>query len=94
MPELPDGMMQYDKPVDAVFKSDEQFYRRVPHEFWDDDSVNVDAIDLPDMSVNRGKYSLPHWVRLLTRGIPRLGRDRLPGEGYSSRDAAFGGPHF
>src|SRR5262245_2228316 len=65
MPELPEWMMQHDKPVDDVFRGDEQLYRRVPHEFWDDDYINVDAIDLPDMSVNRGKYSLPQWVRLI-----------------------------
>jgi len=66
MPEVPEGMMQHEKPVDDVFKSDEQLYRRVPHAYWDDDYVNMDAIDLPDMSVNRGKYSLPQWVRLIS----------------------------
>ena len=65
MPDLPDGMMQLDKPVDDVFKPDEPLYRRVPHESWDEDRVNIDAIDLPDMSVNRGKYSEPQWVRLI-----------------------------
>ncbi len=58
--------MQRDKPVDDDFKPDELLYRRVPHEFWDDDRVNIDAIDLPDMSVNRGKYSESRWVRLLS----------------------------
>jgi hypothetical protein len=66
MPEIPEGMMQLDKMVDDVFKPDEHLYRRVPHDYWDDDYVNVDAIDLPDMSVNRAKYSLPQWVRLLS----------------------------
>jgi hypothetical protein len=65
MPELPDGMMQRDRPIDDVFKPDEPLYRRVPHEFWDEDRVNIDAIDLPDMYVNRGKYSEPQWVRLI-----------------------------
>lgn len=37
MPELPDGMMQRDRPIDDVFKPDEPLYRRVPHEFWDED---------------------------------------------------------
>lgn len=65
MPELPEGMMQRDRPVDDDFKPDEPLYRRVPHEFWDEDRVNIDAVDLPDMSVNRGKYSEPGWVRLI-----------------------------
>jgi hypothetical protein len=64
MPELPEGMMQHDKPVDDIFHADEQMYRRVPHEYWDDHHVNLDAVELPDMSVNRGKYSLPRWIRL------------------------------
>jgi hypothetical protein len=64
MAELPDGMMQAAKEIDDVFKPDEYLYRRVPHQYWDDDRVNLDAIELPDMSVNRGKYSQPQWVRL------------------------------
>jgi hypothetical protein len=66
MVELPEGMLQLDKPVDDVFKPDEFLFRRVPHDCWDEDRVAVDAIELPDMSVNRGKYSLPQWVRLLS----------------------------
>lgn len=65
MDELPEGMMQRDKLVDDSFTPTEQLYRRVPHAYWDDDHVNVDAIELPDMSVNRGKFSEPQWVRLL-----------------------------
>jgi hypothetical protein len=66
MPELPEGMMQFDKEIDPVFKPDEQLYRRVPHDDWDNAYVTLDAIDLPDMSVNRGKYSQPQWVRLVS----------------------------
>jgi hypothetical protein len=85
MPELPEGMMQLDKPVDDLFKRDEQLYRRVPHEYWEDDYVNVDAIELPDMSVNRGKYSQPQWVRLLGEqyhdwGVIRFQVKDIPGE--------------
>jgi hypothetical protein len=66
MPDPPEGMMQLDKPVDDVFKPEEYLYRRAPHELRDDDYVSLDAIELPDMSVNRGKYSLPQWVRLIS----------------------------
>jgi hypothetical protein len=66
MGELPEGMLQRGKPVDDVFEPKEYLYRRVPHELWDDDYVNLDAIELPDMSVNRGKYDSPQWVRLLS----------------------------
>jgi hypothetical protein len=55
MPELPEGMMQFDKETDPMFKPDEQLYRRVPHDDWDNAYVTLDSMDLPDMSVNRGK---------------------------------------
>lgn len=66
MPELPEGMMQLGRPADDVFKPDEHLFRRVPHELWEDDYVNLDAIELPDMSVNREKYGPPQWTRLLS----------------------------
>src|ERR1017187_3749497 len=69
MADLPDGMFQLDKPIDDVFPPDEYLYRRVPHEWLDDDYIYADALELPDMSVNRGKYSRPEWVRLLSDGF-------------------------
>ena len=64
MADLPDEMLQKDRQLDPVFRDEEWLYRRVPHELWDDDSIELDAIELPDMSVNRQKYSKPAWVRL------------------------------
>jgi hypothetical protein len=66
MADLPEGMMQLNRGMDDAFKKDEYLYRRVPHESWDDDYVTLDSIELPDMSVNRGKYGPPQWVRLLS----------------------------
>src|SRR5947208_17183332 len=65
MAELPEGMFQRGRLEDPIFEPEECLYRRVPHELWDDDYVNLDAIELPDMSVNREKYGPPQWVRLL-----------------------------
>lgn len=65
MPDLPSAMMKGDRSEDQVFASDEQLYRRVPFVLWDedDDDVDLDAIELPDMSVVRGKYAHPEWAR-------------------------------
>jgi hypothetical protein len=66
MAELPEGMMQRGRLEDDVFEPEEHLYRRVLHELWEDDYINLDAIELPDMSVNREKYGPPQWVRLLS----------------------------
>lgn len=65
MTELPEGMLQRGRPEDDRFEPSEHLYRRVPHVLWEDDYINLDAIELPDMSVNREKYGPPQWVRLL-----------------------------
>lgn len=64
MPEIPEEMKMKDRKVDPVFLPKEWLYRRVPHIHWADDEVLVESLDLPDMSVNRGKYGPPEWVRL------------------------------
>lgn len=65
MPDVPSAMTKGDRSEDQVFESDEQLYRRVPFVLWDedDDDVDLDAIELPDMSVVRGKYGHPEWAR-------------------------------
>jgi hypothetical protein len=63
MPELPDYMLREQREVDPEFEPDEQLYRRVPHAYWDDDEVELDAIEFPDMSVQRGKYGPPESAR-------------------------------
>ena len=64
MAELPQEMLQRGRAEDNVFEPSEQLYRRVPHDLWEEDYINLDAIELPDMSVNRQKYGPPQWVRL------------------------------
>ena len=64
MPEIPEEMKTRGRPADPIFLPREWLYRRVPHINWDDDEVLIEAIDLPDMSVNRQKYGPPQWVRL------------------------------
>lgn len=65
MPDLPSAMMKGTRSEDQVFASDEPLYRRVPFELWDqdEDGLDLDAIELPDMSVMRGKYAHPEWAR-------------------------------
>lgn len=65
MPDFPSAMMKEYRSEDQEFTSNEQLYRRVPFLLWDedDDDVDLDAIELPDMSVMRGKYAHPEWAR-------------------------------
>jgi hypothetical protein len=65
MTELPAAMCRGGRPKDKEFKSAEYLYRRVPPELWEskDDDIELDAIQLPDMSVIRSKYAHPEWAR-------------------------------
>jgi hypothetical protein len=66
MADLPVAMLKNGRQADQGFRPDEYLYRRVPLELWDDgdDPIEIDAIELPDMSVIRGKYGHPEWARL------------------------------
>lgn len=66
MVELPPAMLKSGRGRDQEFAHDEYLYRRVPLQLWDDgeDDIEVDAIELPDMSVVRSKYGHPEWARL------------------------------
>lgn len=65
MPELPRAMRTEDRAADQAFNTNEYLYRRVPLEHWEerDDFIELDAIELPDMSVVRSKYAHPEWAR-------------------------------
>jgi hypothetical protein len=63
MPELPAYMIKGGRPPDQSFTPEEMLYRRVPPDFWDDDEIELDGIDLPDMSVTREKYGPPEACR-------------------------------
>ena len=53
MPELPEYMLRKDKPAIVEFAPEERLFWRVPKEFWDDEEIELDAVDIPDMSVTR-----------------------------------------
>ena len=60
MPEPPKELIAGDRKEDQAFEPDEPLYRRFPPEWGDE--PDVDAIQLPDISVNRGKYCQPEHV--------------------------------
>lgn len=65
MPEKPPEMHRNGRPKVPEFRPEERLYRRVSPDNWGDPRVEVDALDLPDMSVNRGKpIGEPGWVLL------------------------------
>jgi hypothetical protein len=65
MAEIPAAMRKDDRHEDPHFTPGEYLYRRVPLESWEEgEEVDVDAIELPDMSVLRSKYGHPEWARL------------------------------
>jgi hypothetical protein len=68
MTQLPEGMYQRDQHLVPHFPPDEYLYRRVPHELWspqaDGSPIDVDAIEMPDMSVGRSRFAHPEWLRL------------------------------
>lgn len=64
MPEIPEEMKRNGRPRLPEFDPDEYLYRRVMPEQWSEDEIDIDAIELPDMSVNRGSLGPPQWVRL------------------------------
>ena len=68
MADLPPGMVQGNRHPVPHFDKAEYLYRRVPHGLWDDDAIglpiDVDAIEMPDMSVSRSKFAHPEWLRL------------------------------
>jgi hypothetical protein len=65
MVELPSAMRTESRLLDQQFDPGEYLYRRVPLEHWEDPDADIelDAIELPDMSVIRSKYAHPEWAR-------------------------------
>ena len=69
MSKIPPAMKQNRRFVDAHFVKTEYLYRRVPLDYWADagDDLDVNAVELPDMSCGRSKYGHPEWLRLDVR---------------------------
>ncbi len=64
MAELPEAMRQSGRPPDPQFDAEESLFRRFRPEDLEGRTLAVDAIELPDMSVNREKYGPPTWLLL------------------------------
>jgi hypothetical protein len=69
MADLPPGMYQGERHPVPQFHPEEYLYRRVPPDFWEEHAarpIDIDAIELPDMSVGRSRFAHPEWLRLAT----------------------------
>lgn len=63
MPEIPERMQTKDRHRDDVFLSQELLFRRFHMHHFQDNELEIDAIEMPDMSVMREKYcDDPCWV--------------------------------
>jgi hypothetical protein len=66
MPELPREMLRRGRPPDPeAFQDDEELFRAFEPGAWEGDGVAIDAIGLPDLSVNWGKHGPAEWLLLL-----------------------------
>ena len=66
MPELPPDMKTRGrKPDNPLNDPNEELYRAFAPSAFDGDGIAIDAIELPDLSVNRQKYGPPGWLLLL-----------------------------
>lgn len=61
----PVAMRTNGRPVDPHFHPEEFLFRRVPTALWDDpaEDFDLDAVELPDISVNRSKFGHAEWAR-------------------------------
>jgi hypothetical protein len=57
MSDIPPELFQGDRVADPHFEPKERLYRRLRRDWGD--APDIDAIQLPDISVNRGKYCEP-----------------------------------
>jgi hypothetical protein len=60
------AMRRNGRHVVPHFHPDEYLYRRIPLDSWPDASVSleVDAVNLPDLSVGRSQFGHPEWLRV------------------------------
>ncbi len=66
MGDLPRDMLQRGRPPDAEgFRDEEELFRAFEPEAWEGDRISIDAIGLPDLSVNWGKHGPAEWLLLL-----------------------------
>src|SRR5437899_4259171 len=66
MADLPRDMLRRGRPPDTEgFRDDDELFRDFEPGAWEGDRISIDAIDLPDLSVNWGKYGPAEWLLLL-----------------------------
>src|SRR2546428_3834144 len=56
MREPPERLMMRDRHPGPYFPPDENLFRRFSPDLWDGQELELDAVDLPDISCIRGKY--------------------------------------
>ncbi|MEQ9588030.1 MAG: hypothetical protein RJS97_08760 [Parvibaculaceae bacterium] len=64
MADVPEEMKKHGRDEDVHFADDEHLFRRFPPEFCEGQRIVIEALELPDMSVNRAKYGPPNWLLL------------------------------
>lgn len=66
MAEIPKEMSGKNRSPDpGPFLDDEELYRAFAPDAWEGDRISLDAIGLPDLSVNWSRYGPPEWLLLL-----------------------------
>jgi len=59
-------MLRRGRPPDPEpFREEEELFRAFEPEAWEGDHISIDAIGLPDLSVNWGKHGPAEWLLLL-----------------------------
>ena len=72
MADVPDEMMAKGRLEDKNFEDSELLYRRIRPDDIEGQKITIEAIELPDMSVNREKFGPPEWL-LLSDGFENWG---------------------
>jgi hypothetical protein len=77
MADVPEAMLTKERKLDPHFADDKDLFRRFAPDHLDGARIAVDAIELPDMSMNRSKYGPAHWL-LLDEGFENWGVFAVP----------------
>jgi hypothetical protein len=64
MADIPEAMLTKERKPDPHFADDEELFRRFSPDDLEGSRIAVDAIELPDMSMNRSKYGPADWLLL------------------------------
>lgn len=67
MAKLPPDMLARGRAPDQEYAEQEELFRAFEPDALEGRAIAIDAIELPDLSVNRGKYGPPEWLLLVDR---------------------------